>query len=244
MRRSCLQTGNIVRVNAIITQLVFEHALRIRVKAETSSSPAATPAATPEGRSEATTPDSGSAIEINIVSEGAGRGSEGAQSEQSTTLASSLQGKRKGEAPRSDSGKEDGDEPGGSSNLVGMMNNLVSTDLENLVDGRDFLPLSLLSSPPPGIIFVNDNFPLVLYFPLQVVLCVWFLYSILGWSAFVGMIVMIALFPIPGVIAGKIQKAQRETMKRVSISLYKYVDVAVQVTLRLDGRARAGCYRK
>ena len=149
MRRSCLQTGTIVRVNAIVTQLVFEHALRIRVKAETSSSPAATPTATPEGRSEATTPDSGSAVEINIVSEDAGRGSEEAQSEYSTTAASILKGKRKEEPPGSDSGKEDGDEPGGSSNLVGKMNNLVSTDLENLVDGRDFFPLSLLSSPPP-----------------------------------------------------------------------------------------------
>ena len=88
------------------------------------------------------------------------------------------------------------------------------------------------------------NFPLVLYFPLQVVLCIWFLYNILGWSAFVGMIVMIALFPIPGVIAGKIQKAQKETMKRVSISPYQCFDVVVQVTLRLDGRARASCYRK
>jgi hypothetical protein len=71
-----------VRVTAIATQLVFEHALRIRVKAETSSSPAATPTATPEGRSEVTTPDSGSAVEINIVSEdAAGGGSEEGRSE-------------------------------------------------------------------------------------------------------------------------------------------------------------------
>ncbi|KAH9028060.1 hypothetical protein EDB83DRAFT_1910199 [Lactarius deliciosus] len=190
-----IATGTIVRVTAIVTQLVFEHALRIRVKAETSSSPASTPDATPDARSEASTPDSGSVVEINIVSEEVGGSSEETRSEQSTITASSMKGKRKEAAPGSDSGKEDSDEPGDSSNLVGKMNNLVSTDLENLVDGRDFLLL-------------------VLYFPLQIVVSVWFLYNILGWSAFVGMAVMVALFPIPGTVAGKIQKVQKETVKR------------------------------
>jgi hypothetical protein len=154
MRQPCFQTGTVVRVTAIVTQLVFEHALRIRVKAETSSSPAPTPTATPEGRSEATTPDNGSVIEVNMESEDAGRGSEEAQSEPSTTAASSIKGKRKEEAPGSDSSKEDGDEPAGSSNLVGKMNNLVSTDLENLVDGRDILLLGLSSSPLTAFVFV------------------------------------------------------------------------------------------
>ena len=130
-----------MRVTAITTQLVFEHALRIRVKAETSSSPVTTPTATPEGRSEVTTPESGSAVEINILSEDEGGGRE--EGEQSTTAASSIKGKQKEAAPGSDSGKKDGDNPGISSNLVGKMNNLVSTDLENLIDGRDFLPFCM-----------------------------------------------------------------------------------------------------
>ena len=74
-------------------------------------------------------------------------------------------------------------------------------------------------------------------------MCVWFLYNILGWSAFVGMIVMVALFPIPGTVAGKIQKVQRESMKRVSILPYRYLGVGVHSS-RLDGCACAGCYRK
>ncbi|KAH9028263.1 hypothetical protein EDB84DRAFT_280751 [Lactarius hengduanensis] len=45
-------------------------------------------------------------------------------------------------------------------------------------------------------------------------ICVCFLHSILGWSAFAGMAVMVALFPIPCTVAGKIQKIQRETAKR------------------------------
>ncbi|KAI9434174.1 hypothetical protein H4582DRAFT_2177883 [Lactarius indigo] len=192
-------TGTLVRVSAIVTQLVFEHALRIRVKAETSSSPSATPDATPDAtpnsRGESTTPDSGSIVEVDIMSEEAGGSSEETRSEQPTITASRIKGKRKEEAPGSDSGMEDGHKPGDSSNLVGKMNNLVSTDLENLVEGRDFLLL-------------------VLYFPLQVVICIWFLYNILGWSAFAGMVVMVALFPIPGIVAGKIQKVQKEAAKR------------------------------
>ncbi|KAH9166801.1 hypothetical protein EDB89DRAFT_2245991 [Lactarius sanguifluus] len=188
-------TGTLVRATAIVTQLVFEHALRIRVKAETSSSPAATPDVTPEVPSEATTPDSGSVVEINVMSEEAGGSSEETRSEQSAITASSIKGKRKEDATGSGSGREDGDEPGDSRNLVGRMNNLVSTDLENLVEGRDLLLL-------------------VLYFPLQVVTYIWFLYNILGWSAFVGMAVMVTLFPIPGTVAGKIQKVQKETVKR------------------------------
>ncbi|KAH8997805.1 P-loop containing nucleoside triphosphate hydrolase protein [Lactarius hatsudake] len=178
-----IATGTFVRVTAIVTQLVFEHALRIRVKVETSQ-------ATPEIGSEAMTSDSESVVEVNIVSEEAGGSGEETRSEQSTIAASSVKGERKDEASRFDS-----DGAGGSSNLVGKMNNLVSTDLENIVDGRDFLLL-------------------VLYIPLQMVIYVWFLYSVLGWSVFAGMAVMVALLPIPGTVAGKIQKIQRETAKR------------------------------
>ena len=56
-------------------------------------------------------------------------------------------------------GKDDKDK---GSNLVGRINNLISTDLENITDGRDFL-------------FV------LVYTPLHIILCVGFLYKILGW---------------------------------------------------------------
>ncbi|KAH9166803.1 hypothetical protein EDB89DRAFT_2075434 [Lactarius sanguifluus] len=214
-----IASSTLVRVTAIVTQLVFEHALRIRIKAETLSSPEATRTATPEVGSQATTPDSGSAVEIITVSEEAGGSAEETRSEQSTIAASSINGKRKEEASGPDSGSEDGEEPGDSSNLVGKMNNLVSTDLENIIDGRDLLLLSwssyLLPRPAArGLTFVDEKFSLVLYFPLQVVICVWFLYNILGWSTFVGMAVMVTLFPILGAVAGKIEKVQKEAVKR------------------------------
>jgi len=51
--------------------------------------------------------------------------------------------------------------------------------------------------------------------PLQIGLSVWFLYTILGWSAFVGLAVMVALFPIPGYVAKMIQGVQVTRMKKV-----------------------------
>ncbi|KAG2113689.1 ABC transporter type 1, transmembrane domain-containing protein, partial [Suillus clintonianus] len=50
--------------------------------------------------------------------------------------------------------------------------------------------------------------------PLQVGMCIWFLYEILGWSAFAGLAVMILLFPLPGYVAQKIQNVQVEKMHK------------------------------
>ena len=203
-----------MRISALVTQLVFEHALRIRMKAETSSSTRTTPVATPDTRSEAATPDNASVVGDDIVAEPVvENGEENGQS----IASSSIKGKQKEDAPPTPVGEDGGEDPGKSGNLVGKMNNLVSTDLDNLVDGRDFLLLGSLLAR----VSVNVSYELrhaVLYLPLQIVVCVWFLYTILGWSAFVGTAAMLALFPIPGVIASKIQKVQKETMKRVGLS--------------------------
>src|SRR6266702_6825869 len=102
--------------------------------------------------------------------------------------------------------------------------------------------LSNPGPPPARSSLLTKNFPIVLYFPLQVVMCIWFLYNILVWSAFVGMAVMVALFPIPGTVAGKIQKVQKEAVKRVSILPCRCLDVGF--TSRLDGRTCSGCHRK
>ena len=85
---------------AIVNQLVFEHALKMRIKAEPASA-------------------------ANVSTK--------------------------------DEGKK-------STHLVGRMTNLVTTDLSDLTDGRDF-PLTLVS------------------FPIHLVGCTWFLYKILGWRS-------------------------------------------------------------
>ncbi|TBU53541.1 hypothetical protein BD310DRAFT_937787 [Dichomitus squalens] len=193
-------TRMLVRCEAIITQLIFDHSLRIRMKAETVDTPAPSRATTA-----AQTPDNASIAEPDPTEADAGgtssSGSEdetivrastlSATSTTATAVAKKKEPAKKTEEPAPEPKKES--TPTG--NLIGRINNLVSTDLNNVIDGRDFL-------------FV------LLYAPVQAGLSVFFLYSILGWSAFVGMIAMILLFPIPGYIASKIQGVQQEKMKK------------------------------
>ncbi|KAL6299635.1 multidrug resistance-associated ABC transporter [Sparassis latifolia] len=205
-----MATRTLVRVEGILTSLVFDHSLRIRVKAEVSG------ASGGGGAGETTavaTPDNGS-----IVGPSESRDTPGSpgSSEDATVHSSSdsvdtnsAVGKRnsKTSSHSGDSKKTDekpASEKGG--NLVGKINNLVTTDLNNVTTGRDFLLL-------------------VVEIPLQVVLCVWFLYSLLGWSALCGMIVMVICFPLPGYLAILIQKVQAEKMKKTDARVQSVTEI-------------------
>ncbi|KAI0728488.1 hypothetical protein C8Q72DRAFT_917712, partial [Fomitopsis betulina] len=160
-----------VRMRAIITQLVFEHALRIQMKADTAETKPmpSTPGKGPEVASpaEPTTEEHDAVAPVTGVEE-----AEIASTEDDDTLQGS---------------------PGGASNLVGRINNLVTTDLQMLENGRDFI--ALLVEVPTTIAFST-----------------WFLYVVLGWSAFVGMAVMVALLPLPSYIASFIHGLQVKKM--------------------------------
>ncbi|KAH7912982.1 hypothetical protein BJ138DRAFT_1225912, partial [Hygrophoropsis aurantiaca] len=187
-----LATRVLVRTEGTITQLVFEHALRIRMKAELPDdniNNTDTPTVS--------SPDTPSITQRRTASP---EGPDGSDDE--TVHASSMDDRsplRMATLKTQDSktGKEDSDSQPKSSadNLVGKMNNLVTTDLTNIIEGRDFLFL-------------------VLYIPLQTALCIWFLYGILGGSALVGLVVMVLLFPIPGYVGKKIQTVQIKKMHK------------------------------
>jgi len=115
------------------------------------------------------------------------------QSSPSSTDGDSIKKGKKGKGEDKEDEKKKADK---GSNLVGKITNLVSTDLNNIVDGRDF-PMLFIS------------------LPLQIILCIIFLYKVLGWSAIVGTMVMVALYPLPGWIASKMQDVQKEKMKIV-----------------------------
>ena len=137
----------------MITQLVFEHALRIRMKSEPSksepsSSQPSTRAPTPDTASVAES-TSGHSPDGTEVTEGT-----------STTLASEATPQEADKASIKGEEKKPVGEKGG--NLVGKINNLVSTDLNNIIDGRDFLMIAVAC-------------------PIQIILCIVFLYTILGW---------------------------------------------------------------
>ncbi|KAG0697813.1 hypothetical protein DFH29DRAFT_984146 [Suillus ampliporus] len=188
-----LATRTLVRMEGILTQLVFEHALRIRMKAELPDD------GKKSGESTApSTPDSASVAGSSTAAADESTDSSSDETLQANSETISTSSTKKGKKKSQDVKEEPESSPkkhSSADNLVGKINNLVTTDLSNINDGRDFLLL-------------------VVYTPIQVGMCIWFLYEILGWSAFVGLAVMITLFPLPGFIAQKTQKVQTEKMKK------------------------------
>jgi hypothetical protein len=155
------QTGMLIRTEAILTELVFEHALRIRMKedarGETKSEgdrTTALPTPTPQSESE---PDANGNAHT-AESSATVVGSETSASPKGKAKASSSPPTPTTPTPSTPDAKESG-----PSNLVGKITNLITTDLGNITDGRDFL------------------FPLW-YAPLQAGFCIWFLWEVLGWA--------------------------------------------------------------
>ncbi|KAF7306582.1 ATP-binding cassette transporter [Mycena indigotica] len=183
-----LATRTLVRCEAIITQLVFEHALRIRVKAESSEKTPTSGTSTP-ARSETPSP-------VEEGSSGDETATETDALSRDETLQASSASVKSSSSAKKDKGKEaESDAESGKDNLVGKITNLVTTDLTNITESRDFLFITLL-------------------IPMEITLCVVFLYNVLGWSAFVGMAVMVLLFPVPGYVAQKIQYVQQQRLKK------------------------------
>lgn len=145
----------VMRTESILTQLVLQHALRIRMVADTSG----------QARS------SSSGINTPVVSEGTGK-----TDTQASTFSSELNGTQPDTIESgSDSGSTAQESEGSpivlspstkasaaSKSLVGRMNNLITTDLQAL--GRSTDVFQVLVAVPVGIIGSTV-----------------FLYNILGW---------------------------------------------------------------
>ncbi|KDR83052.1 hypothetical protein GALMADRAFT_57306 [Galerina marginata CBS 339.88] len=186
---SYLQSLVFVRSQALLTQLIFEHSLRIRLKAaiprELSGSSSSTPGGDEIGhaaRVENRTEDSQASTAV--ASEGPSR--EG-------TPKGFVKGKAKAgvQATLPQPAKHAGD----TENLLGKINNLITSDLDTIVDATDLLKL-------------------IISVPLQLMLSIVFLSRILGWSAFVALFSTVALSPVAGFVAKRVQDMQRTKMKK------------------------------
>lgn len=197
-----------VRVQALLTQLVFEHSLRIRLKAETSDD-INSGQRTPTVKNLISEPSESASAAADNASLGGETGEASTvhvEPSQSSTLVisrdESLQGTPEGsvkgkskdirtdETLRVPSKKQ----PADTQNLIGKINNLVTSDLDNIVEGINFLNLVFLV-------------------PLQITLCILFLYRILGWSAIVGLFTTIALSPAVGYLGKMVNDVQVLKMK-------------------------------
>ncbi|KAJ7578700.1 P-loop containing nucleoside triphosphate hydrolase protein [Mycena floridula] len=143
------------QLESIITQLVFEHSLRIRVKADVPEIKTASTPGTPTGETVA------------------------------DDAASTTSSTKTADAPA----------PVATGNLIGKLNNLVTTDLENISQAQEFLRVFL-------------------YSPISICVGGYFLYSILGWAALAGLTVMVLMLPIPGLISRAIQRAKKTQLQK------------------------------
>lgn len=173
-----INTRTLVRTEGLITQLVFEHSLRIRMKAGGSHDDIKDNTDTVIGTPETRSLD-GNSSNVEIINAAKATSSHEATYAASTPVL--------GEDPKitkhttkvdlskqptvTDSKKGD--------NLIGKINNLVTTDLNNLVDGRDFLifGISFPSRCFPSLLICSK----VLQVPLQIICCIVFLYQVLSW---------------------------------------------------------------
>ncbi|KAH7100034.1 ATP-binding cassette transporter [Auriculariales sp. MPI-PUGE-AT-0066] len=97
------------------------------------------------------------------------------------------------------------------SNLTGKITNLLTSDLNNITDARDF-------------------WFLVVYCPLQIVVCIYFLYRVLGLSTIAGVAMMVMTFPLPGWFAAKLNTISTEQMKKT--------DARIQLVTEVTGLLR------
>ncbi|TCD68828.1 hypothetical protein EIP91_009695 [Steccherinum ochraceum] len=178
------RAGMMVTQNqAIITQLIFDHALRMRVKSDVAKTGSASAAATPA----ATTPDNQSVAESSAAADTA--------SVATSATKVPAPGKGKDTSKDSPAKADEKFERSTNSNLVGKMNNLVTTDLATLEAGQSFLLL-------------------LVYVPVQIILSMMILHSLLGWSVYPGLATMAAMVPIPGYVAKLLRNVQVEKMKK------------------------------
>jgi hypothetical protein len=169
-----------VRTECIITQLIFEHSLRVRFKAETK---ATSPSENSDISSMTSSPNMESSMDLSSGSHDVDSTIDNPEnfanetdenitlhsqdetlhaSSSSSSLESSASRKRKDKDKATNLPKQADKDHSSGDNLVGKINNLVTTDLANIVEARDFLVV-------------------LVYIPLQITLCIIFLYAVLGW---------------------------------------------------------------
>lgn len=160
-----LLTRMVVYIEAIFTQLVLQHALRIRVVAETKIEAVPTPATTPShSKAPSIAPSAAGSDQDHAEgsgSSGSDSGLTAAESEATAVTAAAPPPAGK-EAAAKDAGKGGAEQGSGGKSLIGRMNNLISSDLQAIGKATEFVQIAIAS-------------------PIMVFGTIAFLYTILGW---------------------------------------------------------------
>ncbi|KAI0782171.1 hypothetical protein C8Q75DRAFT_811859 [Abortiporus biennis] len=184
---------------SILTQMMFDHALRIRMKADVSNS---------SNSSDPTVVGEEHTRDDSIVEGDRESTTDPSQSTANTTAKN----KDKRVEKAKDALKEKG-------NLAGKINNLVTADFVNIENGLFWQMLGKIYNMNHHFIkspsqYCVSMLPSVFGVPLQLTLSIIMLYKLLGWSVFPGIAVMVFAAPLPGYLTKLMHGIQTEKMKR------------------------------
>jgi ABC-type multidrug transport system fused ATPase/permease subunit len=158
------------RVQALLTALIFDHALRVRVVASPSQGKDQEEQKPVDGHS----------------------GQDGTPNDDDLTPTPTPTAAPP--APGTNGTGSNNSNPTAHIGLSGLITDLATSDLQNILGGNQFL-----------LIFLDA--------PLETLLTVGFLYSVLGWSAFAGLAVLLLLLPLPAYLSSRMAAAQGRKMK-------------------------------
>ncbi|KAF8157949.1 ABC transporter type 1, transmembrane domain-containing protein [Crassisporium funariophilum] len=198
-RYTFLSSRTVVRAQSILIQLVFEHSLRIHLEAGSVEHPA-------DPRSITTGPVNPNHLRPTKPFAAA-----------TPTTSSNGSGNVNSDLETEALKKH-------NANLTGKINNLVTSDVNNICRSTDFPQLG------------NDQYywrthneaeclSTVFFAPLQIAGCIIFLYALLGWSVFIGIAVAVMLIPLPGYVANMVREIQVQKMRKVDTRIQAVVEV-------------------
>ncbi|ORX36515.1 hypothetical protein BD324DRAFT_651753 [Kockovaella imperatae] len=202
-----VMTRALIRCESIISMLIFEHALRLRMRESTEKEEKEEPKPINPALIDITVEDIEnapgkpllpSAPEPTVV--------ESENGTDDTEVGSSSQASNKGKIADKKAESQDGSEEGTGQGIAGKINVLIAADVSAVVEGRDF-----------PLIFV--------LLPVQLVLCVVFLYNILSWSSVIGMLFMAVTLPVPGLITKWTADIQNKRMAATDVRVDTITEV-------------------
>ncbi|WVQ74585.1 hypothetical protein IAR50_004186 [Cryptococcus sp. DSM 104548] len=194
-------TRSLVRAEALLTQLLFDHALRLRMKDQVDDE-------REKEVEEITNEEEGGPLVTveEIVDHAPGAPEElihrdDSETEGETTVAPSTEATEVGSSTESDKDKAASRKAAADAEaqktkgqgLAGKINVLMSADIESVIEGRDL-----------ALVFV--------YTPVQFALCVVLLYNILSWSSLIGVLTMFITLPLPGLLTKLNAQFQQKRM--------------------------------
>jgi ABC-type multidrug transport system fused ATPase/permease subunit len=179
-----------VNVEAILTGVMFDHALRARILHRPATTTAATTDAASEGLADVSlqaAPETGDSLDIS------GEGMSAGPSAETATPVIPVELNPPSDQDNTNNARKAADS---ANDHLGRLNNLVTSDLYNIGEADQILAV-------------------LVEIPLMVVFSTWFLYTILGSATWVGLGIMVVFMPVPAWFGRRVNEVCRSAIEKV-----------------------------